>query len=379
MCGVSLLQDAASELIYPLLPLLLTVTLAAPAAVVGIIEGVAEGAAALTKLLAGRAADRQPRRRPLVSAGYAMAAVGKVIVAAATVWPVALVGRVVDRVGKGIRGAPRDSLLVEGVAVDRRGAAFGLHRAADTVGAILGPLAGIGLYALVGLRGALWIAVVPATLSALLTVAVRDKPRQQVPESPTEGPGRAPPTAHPRFRPGPELRHVLVLLTAFALVNLPDALLLLRASDIGFGASGLLALYVAYNCSYAALSFPFGALSDRVPKRLVVAGGLGVFAGIYVALGLSTDRTVAVALFLLYGAYAAATDGVGKAWVSSLSPAGSQGSAQGLFQGLSGVGVLVAGIWGGLTWGSAGEVPLVVAGSAAGLLAVLVAVGLEGR
>jgi MFS family permease len=146
LCGVSFLQDAATELLYPILPIFLTVTLGAPAAVIGLVEGLAEGAAATTKLAAGRWADRWARR-PLVGLGYGLAAVGKALIAVATAWPVVLAGRAVDRLGKGIRGAPRDALLADGVPTTGRGRVFGLHRAADTAGAVVGPLIGLAAYA----------------------------------------------------------------------------------------------------------------------------------------------------------------------------------------------------------------------------------------
>jgi len=161
--AVSLMQDAASELLYPILPILLTTVLGAPAAVVGAVEGIAEGVAAVTKVVAGRLADRFPKV-PIVAAGYGLAAVGKVLVAAASVWPVVLAGRCVDRLGKGIRGAPRDALLVDGIPVEARGRAFGFHRAADTAGAVIGPLIALAGYELLhhDLKKLLWIAVVPA-------------------------------------------------------------------------------------------------------------------------------------------------------------------------------------------------------------------------
>jgi MFS family permease len=165
---VSFAQDAASELLYPLMPILLTSVLGAPVAVVGAIEGAAEGAASLTKLLSGKIADRI-RRRPLIFIGYGAAAVGKIIVALATIWPLVLVGRVVDRLGKGIRSAPRDALLVENVDRRDRGKVIGFHRAADTLGAVVGPLIGLlALHIFHGdIRKALWIAVIPAVLSVV--------------------------------------------------------------------------------------------------------------------------------------------------------------------------------------------------------------------
>jgi MFS family permease len=384
LCGVSFLQDAASELLYPIMPILLTVVLGAPAAVVGVVEGVAEGAAALTKLLAGRWADRRARR-PLIGLGYGMAALGKAVIAVAGAWPVVLAGRVVDRLGKGVRGAPRDALLVTGVPVEARGRVFGLHRAADTAGAVVGPLLGLAAYVLLDhrIRPLLLIAVVPAVLSVLLVAAVREQPP---PAGPSRPPASDPPASDPpasrsagRSRwalpPGP-FRRVLAALVLFSLINFPDALLLLRLHEIGFGVTGIFGAYVAYNAVYALASYPAGALADRWPRHRVYALGMACFAAAYLGLGLITAKPWAVALLLVYGGFAACTDGVGKAWISSLVPEGRQAGAQGLFQGLTGGAVLVAGLWAGLAWGSAGAFPLVLSGAIAAVLAVVLATGL---
>ena len=178
LSAVSFLQDTASELLYPLLPIYLTAVLGAPPAVVGAVEGAAEGAASLTKLTAGPLGDRFARR-PLIAAGYSMAALGKVIVAVAGVWPGVLTGRVVDRVGKGIRDAPRDALLVDRIEEASRGRVFGFHRAMDTFGAVVGPLIGLAGYELLDrkIRPLLYIAIVPAVLSVALVALVRERPR----------------------------------------------------------------------------------------------------------------------------------------------------------------------------------------------------------
>src|SRR3954471_3527687 len=242
---VSLLQEAASELLYPVLPIFITSVLGAPAAVVGLVEGIAEGAASLTRLVSGRLADRYPKRR-LVGAGYGLAAVGKVLIAVAGAWPVVLAGRAVDRLGKGIRGAPRDALLVEGVPVESRGRVFGFHRAADTAGAVLGPLAGLALYELLGqqIRPLLVIAVIPAVASALLVLAVREAPRPLLdrrgllPRGPAAAPAHARGGLLPRgpaaalaavgrvLRPppdrGPGFARVAAVLVGFGVVNVPD-------------------------------------------------------------------------------------------------------------------------------------------------------------
>jgi MFS family permease len=364
LSGVSLLQDAASELLYPILPIFLTSVLGAPTAVVGAVEGVAEGAASVTKLAAGRLSDRF-RRRPLIGVGYGLAAVGKVLIAVAFVWPVVLLGRVVDRLGKGIRGAPRDALLVIGVPPEARGRAFGLHRAADTTGAVIGPLIGLAGYELLHhhIRPLLVIAVIPAVASMLLVAAVHEPTAAAPPRTTT---GRVE-SAEPLPR---RYWNVVAALTLFALVNFPDALILLKVHELGYSVVGVIGAYVLYNAVYAGLSYPFGAFSDRAPRPLVFAIGLACFATCYLGLGLADGTGVIVPLLVIYGGFTAATDGVGKAWISGLAPIGRQGSAQGIFQGLSGAGVLVAGLWAGFAWGGDGRVPLLVSGSVAAALAV---------
>jgi MFS family permease len=364
LSAVSFLQDSASELIYPVLPIFLTVTLGAPAAAVGAVEGVAEAIAAMSKLLLGRLADGR-RKRPFIAAGYALAAVGKVLVSVASVWPVVLAGRGVDRVGKGIRGAPRDALLMVDVPVAQRGRVFGFHRAADTAGAVVGPALGLALYELLDhrLRPLLLIAVVPAVLSVLLVAAVREGPVPPAVRRDAEA-----------TRLPPELRRLLVLLVLFGLVNVPDALLLLRAHDLGLSTGGVLVAYIAFNVVYAVGAYPAGALSDRLPRHLVFALGLVLFAVGFLGLGLATHAWLVFVFLPLYGGFAACTDGVGKAWVSSLAPEHAQARAQGTYQGLSGGAVLVAGLWAGLAWGDDGSVPLVVAGACAVVLAGVVAV-----
>jgi MFS family permease len=366
--AVSLMQDAASELLYPLMPILLTSVLGAPAAVVGAIEGIAEGVAAGTKVVAGRLSDRF-RKKPIVALGYGLAALGKVFVAAANTWGVVLAGRAVDRLGKGIRGAPRDALLVQDIPVEARGRAFGFHRAADTAGAVIGPLLALAGYELLDhrMRPLLWVAVVPAVLSVLLVLLIREQPVRAVPRVAT---GSAPGDAVPDPPLGAAYWRVVGVLGLFSLVNFPDALLLLRLHEIGFGVTGVILAYVGYNLVYTAMSYPAGVVADRLSPRTVVAVGLLVFAVAYTGLGLTEDHVAAWLLMGGYGAYTGLTDGVGKAWVSRLLPPASQGTGQGIFQGVLGAGVLVAGLWAGFSWNGDGHLPLVVSGVVAGVIGV---------
>jgi MFS family permease len=366
LSGVSLLQDAASELLYPILPIFLTVTLGAPAAVVGLVEGLAEGAASLTKLVAGRIADRRPKR-PLIGLGYGLAALGKVLISVATVWPTVLAGRVVDRLGKGVRGAPRDALLMAGVAPEHRGRVFGFHRFADTSGAVIGPLLGLAGYELFHhhIRPVLVIAVVPAVASVLLVRFVIEAQRPAVASAPATSAEPAPVITERLPLP---YRRTVALLVVFGLINFPDALLLLRISDVSDSLPFVVLTYAAYNAVYALLSYPAGALADRLGPRRVFAVGLGCFAIAYVGLGLVHSRAAIWPILLIYGGFTAATDGVGKAWIAGLVPPELQGRGQGVYQGLTGGAVLVAGVWAGLAWGKQGTVPLLISGFAAAAL-----------
>lgn len=371
LCGVSFLQDAASELLYPILPIFLTSVLGAPVVAVGAVEGIAEGIASIAKVGSGRIADKIARR-PLIALGYGLAALSKLIIAVATTWPIVLGARSLDRLGKGVRGAPRDALLVHDVAPADRGKAFGLHRAIDTAGAVVGPLIGLLLYELLGhrIRPLLVVAIVPAVASVLLVALVRE--RRVSPTTAATGVPVPSPAAAAGLGSLPRRFWIVAVpLGVFALVNFPDALLLLRARTLGFSVAAVIGAYVAYNASYALLSYPAGALSDRLSRPLIFALGLGCFAVSYLGLGLIHDSVWVWPLMVIYGVFPALTDGVGKAWISSTTPAGRQGNAQGLFQGLSGVGVLVAGVWAGLAWGGDGRLPLIVSGAAAAALAVL--------
>jgi MFS family permease len=362
LSAVSFLQDAASELLYPLLPIYLTSVLGAPAAVVGAVEGAAEGAASLTKLAAGPLGDRFARR-PLIATGYGMAALGKVMVAAAGAWPGVMAGRVVDRLGKGIRGAPRDALLVADIDDAARGRVFGFHRAMDTFGAVVGPLLGLAGYELLDHQIAplLWVAVVPAVLSVALVFLVRETRRMQ-------------PRRRKVFAGVGELPRrywrVTVALVLFGVVNFPDALLLLRLNEIGFSVVEVILAYVTYNAVYALSSYPAGLLADRIPRPAVFGIGLVFFAIGYTGLGLTTDAATAWLLIGVYGLFTGCTDGVGKAWISSLIGADLQASAQGVFQGASGFAVMAAGLWAGLLWGADGRLPLLISGIAGGVFAV---------
>lgn len=356
LSAVSLAQDAASELLYPLLPLLIASVGAAPVAL-GVIEGMAEATAGLTKLFSGRAADRVGAK-PFVIAGYSIAGIGKAFVVLATGWPMILLGRVTDRLGKGLRSAPRDALLGVGIDEKHLGKAFGFHRMSDTIGAVIGPLLALGGLALLNndVRAVAVWALIPAMLSALLTLFIKGKGAPKVSKSESAFANKTPLPA--------TLKRNILMLVIIQLANIPDVLLLLRLNQIGFNAVGMVLAYVLYNLIAAAAALPAGILADKMHPGKVYALGLVIFAAAYLTLGITNNIAVAVVAIAVYGLFPALTDGVGKAWVAKQAPANIKGKAQGWYQALMNFSVLGAGIWGGLFWTTGENQPVLIVAAA---------------
>lgn len=329
------------------------------------------------KLLAGRLATAHHRRR-WIAAGYGLATIGKIIVAAAFIWPVVIAGRVVDRLGKGIRGVPRDALIADDTPAGARGRAFGFHRSLDTLGAVIGPLLGLALLELLGgrIRPALVIAVIPAAAGVALVALVRED-RQPVPSSSTSYLRKQTTNPDPDRRLPPGFWHTLAPLTVFALVNSTDALLLQRAAELGLELTEIVLVYVLYNIVYAALGYPAGRLADRIPARIVYAAGLVVFATVYIGLGATTSPATAWCLLPCYGAYTALTDGVSRAWIADLAAPDQRTWALGVHGATTGAGVLVAGLWTGLAWHGTGRIPLTISGLVALSVAAWLVAGLR--
>lgn len=366
---VSLAQDAASELLYPLLPILLTGVIGAAPLALGLIEGCAEAAAGFTKLISGKSSDRLGRK-PFVVSGYTLAGVGKALVVVATSWPLVFLGRVTDRIGKGMRSAPRDALISDSVDKAHLGKAFGFHRTGDNIGAVIGP--GIALIGLAMLDGdvravAMW-ALIPAIVSGLLTLFIREnfvKPKKIEAKVTVK---------HPPL-PAP-LKRSITILVLIQLTNIPDALLLLRLYDIGFSTQSVVLSYMLFSGVTVLAAYPGGAIADRYSPKIVYAVGLIAFAAAYATLGLTQNHTTAIVALAFYGLFPALTDGVGKAWIAGLSEATHRGRAQGVYQASMNFAILGAGIWGGALW-SKGDIqwPLVVAAVGALIGAIVLATG----
>ena len=351
---VSLAQDAASELLYPLLPILLTGVIGAAPLALGLIEGCAEAAAGFTKLISGTSSDRLGRK-PFVISGYTLAGVGKALVVIATSWPLVLLGRVTDRIGKGMRSAPRDALISDSVDKSHLGRAFGFHRTGDNIGAVIGPaIALMGLALLDGdVRAVAKWALVPAIISGLLTLLIKEN-FVKVPRVKAEK------RQHPRLPK--TLKRSISILVLIQLTNIPDLLLLLRLHDIGFSTQGVVLSYMLFSGVTVLAAFPGGFIADKFSPRVVYAVGLLAFAAAYATLGLTQNHSLALIALVVYGLFPAFTDGVGKAWVASLSEDNHRGRAQGVYQASMNFAVLGAGIWGGALW-SSGEIqwPLIIA------------------
>ncbi len=250
-----------------------------------------------------------------------------------------------------------------------RGRGFGFQRAFDTAGAVVGPLIGLGLYEALGhkIRPLFFIAVIPGAISVGLVFLVRERTPTRAERACARERRRM--SAASAERLPRRYWELLLVLGTFNLMNFSDSLLILRAKDVGLSFAEVILVYALFNASYAALSYPAGVASDRVPRRVVYAIGLLIFAVAYVGLGLIHSSIWVWVLFAVYGGYWALTDGVGRAWVADLSPRALQGTGLGLYQCVIGVCVLIAGIWAGLAWGANGRFPLILSGGVVAVLA----------
>ena len=358
LAAVSFLTDASSEIIVPLLPLFLVGTLGATVSMVGVIEGSAEAVASLLKLASGWWSDRVSRRKPLIVAGYAMASLVRPLVAIAQTATQVLAIRLVDRVGKGLRGAPRDALLAASTPPEFCGRAFGFHRAADHAGAMVGPLIALACLQWLGMpvRHVFWVAAIPGALAVMVAIAfVRE---QRVP--PVAAPivaapiVTAPTTPAVTAGPGAALPRsfwlTMLPILVFTLGNSTDAFLLLRASQLGVPTALIPLVWVLLHLVKSASSTPAGALSDRVGRRPLIVAGWVLYAAVYAGFSLAADAWHAWALFGVYGVVFGLTEGAEKALVADLVPARRRGTAFGWYQATVGVAALPASIAFGVVW-----------------------------
>jgi MFS family permease len=330
---VSLLNDAASEMIYPLLPVFLTTTLGATPVVVGIIEGAADGLASILKYFAGAVSDRLPRRKPLVVIGYALAAGSRALIAVAGRWPSVLAARLIDRTGKGMRSAPRDAIIADVTPVAERGRAFGFQRALDHTGAIVGPLMALAL--LQGLhlpmRTVFMIAVIPGAIGVAMLIAfLREETRAPKTTATIRQSGGLP------FR----FWHAIAAIALFSLANSSDAFLILQAHHAGVSTAMLPLLWAAHHVIKALFSTRAGALSDRIDRRKLLVAGWTSYAIIYFVFPYAHALTFFVALFILYAIPFTLAEGAERAWIADLVPAEARGKSFGVYYLANGMCVL---------------------------------------
>jgi MFS family permease len=368
---VSFLNDAASEMIYPLLPLFLTLTLGAGAAMVGMIEGVAEASSSLLKLAGGKLADRTGKRRALVTWGYGIAALARPLVALATgAWQVLLI-RFSDRVGKGLRTAPRDALLAESVPAEVRGSAFGIHRAADHAGAVVGPLMASGLLLLMPgrLRLVFGLALIPGLLAlGVVLLKVRDTHPEPATPAHAAADGPLPPVA----TLGAPFRRFLAVVALFALGNSSDAFLLLRARQLGVAMALIPLLWAVLHVSKMTWSVVGGRLSDRGGARRTVLAGWLLYAAVYAGFAFAHAPWQAWALFVVYGLFFGLTEAPEKSLVAEFAPAAQRGSAFGWYHAVLGVSALAASMLFGAVWQLWGAQGAFLAGAGIALVAAAV-------
>jgi MFS family permease len=332
---VSLLNDSASEMIYPLLPVFLTTTLGATPLIVGLIEGSADALASILKLVAGTMSDRLPRRKPLIVTGYALAALSRGWIAVAGRWPSVLAARLLDRTGKGIRSAPRDALIADVTPEESRGKAFGFHRALDHTGAVVGPLlALLFLNALhVPLKTVFLIAVIPGAIAVVLLVFFLREERRE---------GRrdaALPAGGTPALPG-RFWVALSAISLFALANSSDVYLLLQAHAAGVTTALLPALWAAHHVIKALFSTSAGSRSDTAGRRKLLVAGWLTYAVIYFIFPFAHNTTFFFALFVVYAIPFTLSEGAERAWISDLVPAEIRGKSFGIYYLASGLFVL---------------------------------------
>ncbi|HWI53926.1 MAG TPA: MFS transporter [Symbiobacteriaceae bacterium] len=369
---VSLFTDISSEMLVPVLPLFLANVLGAPVQAIGLIEGLAEAMASLMKAFSGWFSDRVGKRKPLMAWGYGLSNFLKPLMGFTVGWGQVLAIKLADRFGKGLRGSPRDALIADSVQPDERGKAFGFHRAMDTTGAAIGPLLAFAILWLRPgeYRWVFWAAIIPGMLALVAILFIKET-----------GSGVRQPGAVLRNwslalgAVPPKLRRFMLIGVLFAIGNSSDAFLILRAQNLGLAAALVPLAYFAFNVSYAFLSYPAGALSDKIGRKPVMVGGFAAFALIYLGFGLATHAWMAWPLFLLYGLYYAGTEGIQKAYIVDHAGKEHRGAAIGVYNALTGFAALPASVIAGYLWDTVGAAaPFYVGAGTAGLAAVLLLV-----
>ena len=367
---VSLLMDTSSEMIHSLLPVFLVGTLGASVEAVGLIEGIAEATAAISKLFSGVVSDWVGRRKPLVLLGYGLAAATKPLFPLASGVGAVLAARFLDRIGKGIRDAPRDALIADVTTQDQRGAAYGLRQAMDTVGAFAGPLLAVALMLATAdnVRLVFWLAVLPALAAvAVILFGVREPPDKPTPAGRRPFPLRRAELA----RLPASYWRMLAVVAVFTLARFSEAFLVLRARDAGLSLAWVPMVMVAMNVVYAGGAYPLGVLADRMERGRLLVLGIALLVAADVILAFAPSWPVVMIGAGLWGLHMAATQGLLSAMVADAAPDDLRGSAFGVFNLVQGLALLIASVVAGALWAAIGPVSTFLAGAGFALLATL--------
>jgi MFS family permease len=354
---VSLLTDVASEMLYPVMPVFLR-SIGFSFLLIGILEGVAEATAGLSKSYFGEKSDRMGKRLPFVQIGYSFSAISKPMMAAFVYPWWIFFARMIDRLGKGIRTGARDAMLSDESSRENKGKVFGFHRSMDTVGAAIGPALAMGyLYYYPGHYKTLFlVAFIPGILAILLTLLIKEKrPRPEENIFPTNNNRGKQAVSLFSFytywkKSTPEYKRLVSGFLLFAMFNSSDVFLLLKMKESGLQDTAVIGVYIFYNLVYALMAYPVGMLADRLGMKNVFLSGLFIFAIVYTGFAMNSSTSVFFVLFFLYGVYAAATEGISKAWISNIVPGTETATAIGTYTGLQSICLLIASSLTGFLW-----------------------------
>jgi MFS family permease len=365
---VSFLNDIASDMIYPIVPIFLTSVLGAPVAILGLIEGIAESTASFLKVASGVASDKLEKRKPFILAGYTLSAISKLFYASAGVWQTVLAGKFMDRLGKGTRTSARDAFIAENTEKKHRGRAFGFHRGMDTLGAVIGPLVCILLLQYWGndYKSIFLVSLIPTVIAlVLLYFFISDKKKEVGPIK-----LKIPFKEVVRNLPKP-LAIFLIINCVFAIGNSSDVFLILRAKDLGASLIFSTLLYSVFSLACAVFSVPAGIISDRIGPRKVMTVGFIIFSLVYLAFGFTQNVSLLWVLFPVYGIYMALTDGVGKAYIANIVSQEHLGTAYGIYQFAIGFCAFFSSLIAGILWTKVGSIAPFIFGGITSLIAAI--------
>jgi len=370
---VSLLTDVSSELVHALLPLLLAGPLGASMVMIGLIEGAAEATASMVKLFSGALSDRIGRRKPLVVAGYGLSALTKLVFPLVNGAGLILGARLVDRLGKGIRGAPRDALIADVTPAEQRGAAYGLRQSLDTVGAVIGPLAAMGLMLwLLDVRAALWFAVIPGVLAVLVLMVYVREPEQHIADR------KGALTLRDWRALDAAAWGVIGVAALLNLARFGEGFLVIRMRDAGFGDGFAPLALVLMSLAYTLTAYPVGWYADRVARRALLLAGVLLLIAADLVFALVPGRAGAVFGVLLWGVHLGFTQGLLSALLSDVAPTSLRGTAFGVFHFVGGVALLIASVAAGALWQWQGATPMFLVAAGVALIAAIAVMRLPG-